>query len=84
MQKENRGERKDVKWWFILVIIWALGCIRMHILHADKIDQLKEKDPNNSPILYDIVGIGILLCWPLLMPKIITKSIRIIKEKKRK
>lgn len=73
-----------MNWWIVLVVIWALGCIRMYILHADKIDQMKEKDPNTSPLLYDIVGIGIFLCWPLMVPRVIKKSIKIMKEKKNK
>lgn len=73
-----------MRWWIILVVIWALGCIRMYILHADKIDQMKEKDPKTSPILYDIVGIGVFLCWPLMVPRVIKKAIKITKEKKNK
>lgn len=73
-----------MNWWIVPIVIWALGCIRFYIVHADKIDQMKEKDPNNSPILYDIVGIGIFLCWPLLIPTIIKKTIRIAREKKKK
>lgn len=73
-----------MKWWIVLVVIWALGCVRMYIIHADKIDKMKEEDKKTPPILYDIVGVGILLCWPLMVPTIIKKAIRITKEKKKK
>lgn len=69
--------------WAILITIWALGCIYFYAHHADKIDAMKKKDPDNPPILYDILGVGIILCWPLLVPKIISKSVKIYKERKK-
>lgn len=68
-----------MNWWIVLLSIWGLGCVYMYWNHNDKIDAVKKEDPDGPQVLYDIIGIVILLAWPLMVPgtiKIIIKEVR--------
>ena len=68
----------------IIVIFWALGCIYMYLLTGDVVEQLKQKHPDSSPLMYDVIDVIVCLFWPLLIPSIFIKAIKRIKEKKNK
>ena len=73
-----------MNWWIVLIVIWALGCMYMYKNHSDKIDAMKQQDPDGPHLLYDIIGVFILMCWPLMVPKIIKGTVKELKRRRNK
>lgn len=68
----------------IFLVLWAIGVIVVYRRSCGIIDKFKEEHTDVAPIVYDIVGIGICLAWPLLIPGTIKKFVRVLKERKSK
>lgn len=72
-----------MNWFIIAAVIWAAVAALLYSKYAKIFDELKTENPDTSAVFFDILVIGRFLLWPLLIPQIITKTIRKVKEKKK-
>ena len=69
---------------YILIAIWCVGAIWMYRHHAKLLEDLKDKNKDDtSPLLYDVIYVLVIIFWPLMIPGTIMKIVGLVKEKKK-
>ncbi len=62
--------------WQLALMAWAVAAVLWYHAGLRAVDRVKAKCPDVSPVILDALHIGTSLLWPIHMPRVMAKIIR--------